>query len=104
MGAEMMVAVRGLMVLVTFDDMGKIQQVQQFGAGLHSLNPHVAVGAETPPGKWHTVVSIESGSVLLEVKAGPFNPRNPKYLAPWAPLEGTDEGAAYLVNLKKTIV
>ena len=103
-GAEMMMAVRGLMVLVTFDDEGRIERVQRFGAGVHAANRDVAAGTETPPGKWHTVVSLESGSVLLEVKAGPFNPLAPKYPAPWAPEEGSPKGAIYLSSLMAMLV
>lgn len=98
-GAETMIAVRGLLALVVFDDVGNIEQVQRFGAGPHVSNPDVAYGTETPPGRWHTVVSLESGSVLLEIKAGPFDPSAPKFPAPWAPEEGTPESIAYLREL-----
>lgn len=103
-GAETMIAVRGLMALVVFNNDGAIEQVQLFGAGPHTANPNVAVGTETPPGKWHTVVSLESGSILLEIKAGPFNPGSPKFPAPWAPEEGSPDGKAYLENLSAAIV
>ena len=98
-GAETMIAVRGLMALVVFDDNGEIKQFQRFGAGSRLVDRNIAVGAETPPATWHTVVSLESGSVLLEVKAGPFDPLAPKFPAPWAPAEGTSEGSAYLGKL-----
>jgi cupin fold WbuC family metalloprotein len=98
-GAETMLAVRGLFALVVFDDVGNIAQVQRFGAGPHVFNLAIASGTETPPGRWHTVVSLESGSVLLEIKAGPFEPSAPKFSALWAPEEGTSEGEAYLNEL-----
>ena len=50
---------------------------------------------EVPPGTWHTVVALETGSVLLEVKAGPFIPDQPKEFAAWAPEEGSDEAREY---------
>ena len=98
-GGETMIALRGLMALVVFDEVGNIEQVQRLGAGPHVSNPAVASGTETPPGRWHTVVSLESGSVLLEIKAGPFDPSAPKFPAPWAPEEGSPEGVAYLDEL-----
>lgn len=98
-GAETMIGVRGLMALVIFDDGGVIAQVQKFGAGSHANDPAVAAGVETPPGIWHTVLSLEPGSVLIEMKAGPFNPDAPKYPAPWAPDESTTEGKEYLLRL-----
>lgn len=102
-GAETMIGVRGLLALVVFDDSGVITQVQKFGAGSYANNPTVAVGVETPPGIWHTVVSLEPGSVLIEMKAGPFNPNAPKYPAPWAPDEGTPEGKDYLLSLVELV-
>lgn len=99
----MLIAVRGLMVLVTFDDYGKILEIHRFGAGPRMVNSNILLGAEIPPGTWHTVVSLEPESVLLEVKAGPFDPDAPKILAPWAPEEGTSEGEIYLDDLVKVI-
>jgi hypothetical protein len=48
---------------------------------------------------WHTVIALEPGCVLLEVKAGPFDPNQPKVLAPWAPEEGSDAAGDYLSRL-----
>jgi cupin fold WbuC family metalloprotein len=74
--AETMIAVRGLIALVIFDDEGNIIESTRFGA---CGGEGHAVGVEVPPGVWHTVVALESGSVLFEVKAGPFNPKNLLY-------------------------
>jgi cupin fold WbuC family metalloprotein len=98
-GAETLIAVRGVMALVAFDDQGEIKQIQRLGGGAGAINPNVAIGTEIPPGQWHTVVSLASGSVLLEVKAGPFDPNDPKVPAPWAPEEGTPDGVVYLKRL-----
>ncbi|MFN7835777.1 MAG: WbuC family cupin fold metalloprotein, partial [Burkholderiaceae bacterium] len=57
------------------------------------------LGAEVPASTWHTVIALESGSVLLEVKAGPFDPSMPKDLAPWAPEEGASNARPYLQDL-----
>ena len=67
---ELLIAVRGLMALVTFDDHGKIMGVVRFGAQRYGED--FAVGAEVPVCSWHTVIAVESGSVLHEVKSGPF--------------------------------
>jgi len=95
--AETMIAVRGLMALVVFDDAGNVVETFRFGAGKHVEVEGVAVGVETPPGHWHSVIALEPGSVLLEVKAGPFDPSAPKEFALWAPEEGS-EGARERVN------
>jgi hypothetical protein len=42
---------------------------------------------ELTPSTWHTVIALVSDCVLLEIKAGPFDAKQPKDLAPWAPAE-----------------
>lgn len=84
---ELLIAVRGLMALVTFDDQGAVTNVLRFGTERHG--DEMAVGAEVSSSTWHTVIALEHGCVLLEVKAGPFDPNQPKDLAPWAPEEGS---------------
>jgi cupin fold WbuC family metalloprotein len=98
---ELLVAIRGLMALVTFDDEGMVQQVVRFGSEKYGSN--LAVGVELAPQTWHTVVALVPGSVLLEVKAGPFDPAQPKNLADWAPDEGSDRVTEYLNELQKIV-
>jgi cupin fold WbuC family metalloprotein len=90
------------MALVTFDDDGKVIGLVRFGARGHSED--LAVGVEVPARTWHTVIALESGSVLLEVKSGPFDPTQPKDLAPWAPTENSAHTARYLQLLLSHIV
>jgi len=91
---ELLIAVRGLMALVTFDDQGAVTKVLRFGTDRHG--DEMAVGAEVSSSAWHTVIALEPGCVLLEVKAGPFDPTQPKDLAPWAPEESSDAASTYL--------
>lgn len=84
---ELLVAVRGLMALVTFDDAGHVKSVVRFGS--EKFWSDVAFGVEVELETWHTVLALVPGSVLLEVKAGPFDPAQPKDLADWAPCEGS---------------
>lgn len=65
--------------------------------------PTLAVGAEVPANTWHTVIALVPGCVLLEVKAGPFDPNQPKDLAPWAPDEGSAAAAKYLEKLIESV-
>jgi cupin fold WbuC family metalloprotein len=94
---ELLVAVRGLMAMVTFDDQGAVTNVLRFGTEKHGVE--MAAGAEVSSITWHTVIALEPGCVLLEVKAGPFDPNQPKDLAPWAPEEGTSSAVSYLQQL-----
>jgi cupin fold WbuC family metalloprotein len=97
---ELLIAVRGLMGLVTFDDQGAVTNVLRFGTDRHG--DEMAVGAEVSSSTWHTVIALEPGCVLLEVKAGPFDPNQPKDLAPWAPEEGSSSARAYLDRIVKS--
>jgi cupin fold WbuC family metalloprotein len=102
-GNETMVAVRGLLALVIFDDFGRITESLLVGAGLYTGREGVAAGADIPPLRWHTILALESASILLEVKAGPFDPHLPKEVAPWAPEEGTPDAHHYHQNLMESI-
>ncbi|MGZ5161185.1 MAG: WbuC family cupin fold metalloprotein, partial [Burkholderiales bacterium] len=53
-----------------------------------------------PRGVFHSLVSLESGSVFFEAKAGPYNPQSDKEWAPWAPPEGHDDAPDYFVRLR----
>lgn len=98
-GAETIIAIRGHMALISFDNRGEIEKVQQFCSEKYAYESDALVGLEIPSGKWHTVISLVKGSVLLEVKAGPFNPNASKFPASWAPEEGSEDAAAYLNSL-----
>jgi cupin fold WbuC family metalloprotein len=102
-GIESLFAMRGLMALIVFNDDGAIEQFQRFGVDSSLGGINIAAGTEIPLDKWHTVVSLASGSILLEIKAGPFDPSMPKTFAPWAPEEGTLEGVNYLKQLMKKL-
>ncbi len=45
-------------------------------------------GCEIPARTWHSIISLEAGSVAYEVKDGPYDPAVDKNFAPWAPKEG----------------
>lgn len=98
---ELLIAVRGSMALVTFDEQGNVICVVHFGANRNADG--FTVGAEVPANTWHTVIALEPGCVLLEVKAGPFDPNQPKDLAPWAPDEGTAVATLYLNKLMESV-
>lgn len=93
----MLIAIRGLMGLLTFNEQGMVTEVLRFGADRNEEG--LAVGVEVPANTWHTVVALEPGCVLLEVKAGPFDTNRPKNLAPWAPDENTAQATTYLQML-----
>lgn len=98
---ELLVAVRGLMALVIFDDEGILKRVLPFGS--EKYGRELPIGVEINPEAWHTVLALETGSVLLEIKAGPFDPAQPKDLAEWAPSEDSLESRIYANQLRDLI-
>lgn len=98
---ELLVAIRGLMALLIFDDEGQVKRVVRFGS--QKYGPDFAVGIEVTPTTWHTVLALVPGSVLLEIKPGPFDPAQPKNLADWAPAEGSQRVHKYLSDLHKSL-
>lgn len=92
---EVFLILRGKALVIEFDDDGTLADaiVLDASAGIF--------GAEIPPARFHTILSIESGTVVYELKEGPYLPLTVKYFAPWAPGEGSTESADYLENLRQ---
>lgn len=90
---ETMVVLRGRLGFVLFDDAGAVVQSLVLGPG------EAALGVDIPAGTWHSVLGLESGTVFLEAKAGPYLPLTDAEKAPWAPAEGDREAAGYYESL-----
>jgi cupin fold WbuC family metalloprotein len=88
---ETFIALAGRAVMLTFDDDGTVLE----RADLAPAGP--AVAAEVAGDVWHAVAALEPGTVLLELKPGPYHPIEDKDFAPWAPPEG-DAAASLLVR------
>jgi cupin fold WbuC family metalloprotein len=80
---EVFVMLRGSAILLFFDDDGRVIDRNLLSA----QGPVIA--AEIPPGTWHAMASLESGTIFFEVKQGPYVPLTVKDVASWAPAEGT---------------
>ena len=94
---ELLLAIRGSMAVVTFDDQGCVINVVRMGN--ERFGVYVTNAVEISSSTWHTVVSLEPGSILLEVKAGPFDPNQPKDLACWAPAEQDPAATTYYKSI-----
>jgi cupin fold WbuC family metalloprotein len=66
-----------------------------------ALSSESACVAEIPGSEWHSVVFHAPAAVVLEVKAGPYEPQLDKEFARWAPPED-DPGAALFVTWLET--
>jgi len=101
---ECLIAAKGLFALIVFNEEGEVRHVERFGTERYYRNdPAISLGVELPAGIWHTVIALEPDSVLLELKAGPFNPDAAKEFAPWAPEEGSAEAEEYLCCLRSLV-
>jgi cupin fold WbuC family metalloprotein len=98
---ELLIAIRGLMALVTFNNLGDVTASLCFGS--EKYGSELAVGVEVAVNTWHTVIALEPGCILLEVKNGPFEPNSAKEYAPWAPEEGSPDTEAYLKRLVERV-
>lgn len=89
---ECLIAIKGLFAAIGFSNSGEVAEITLFGTEKY---PKVSVGVEVKADTWHTVLALEKKSVLLEVKAGPFDPKQAKELAPWAPSENGIDVVTY---------
>ena len=90
---EVFILLRGSLVVVFFDNLGNATDFVL----LNRDKGNYAV--EIPEGVWHSLFALESGSVVYEVKDGPYLPMNDKNFASWAPKEGDLGCEEYLKNL-----
>jgi cupin fold WbuC family metalloprotein len=91
---ETFVVVRGAFGLVLFDEAGAVSQTALLRA--HGD----LIGAHVPPNAFHSLVSLETGSIFFEAKAGPYVALSDKDFAPWAPPEGHPNVPAFLAKMR----
>ncbi|MDR0231305.1 MAG: WbuC family cupin fold metalloprotein [Dysgonamonadaceae bacterium] len=89
---EAYIVLRGELDVLIFDDEGKlIQRV--------ALNPEIDnYGVDIPAGVWHSMIVKQSGTVIYELKEGPFTPLAPEDFAPWSPEPNDEEGIKAFFN------
>ncbi len=94
---EAFFCLKGKLLVVEFDDKGQV-------ADYCVLDPLSGrFGCEIPPRTWHSIISLESGSVAYEVKDGPYNPLIDKHFAEWSPPEGDPDALNYVRLLKQKL-
>jgi cupin fold WbuC family metalloprotein len=90
---EFAIVLRGLFDVITFDDMGRVNQRVSVGPAAE------VTGLEIPADVWHTWVPLEDQSLFFEVKPGPYDPAAVVEFAAWSPAEGTAEVPAFYEKL-----
>lgn len=95
---EIVTILKGRVALVYFNEDGSIFQT----VFLEEVGPVDTV--RTPPGIYHTSVSLEKDSAILSVIQGPYDKQTHKQPAPWAPAEEDHEaGQKYLQQITSSI-
>jgi cupin fold WbuC family metalloprotein len=79
---EVLMILRGSLALLVFDDEGALTERVVLKAG------GSVTAVEFPQNTWHALASLESGTIIFEIKQGPYKPVEEKNLASWAPNEG----------------
>ena len=70
--AETYILLRGRMNVIFYNEDGSISEKKE-------INPLKGIyGAHIEKGQWHTLEVLESGTVLFEVKDGPYKPFQPE--------------------------
>ena len=86
---EIFLMLRGSAVFLSFDDSGRVME----RVALAAVGPVHAI--EIPAGTWHSVASLEPGTVFFEVKQGPYKAPQTGNAAAWAPEEGESACVSY---------
>jgi cupin fold WbuC family metalloprotein len=92
---EVFIILRGSLAVFYFDAGGLMNDHTILSAATGCF------GIEVEPRRWHSVAALEPGTVVYEVKDGPYNPLNDKIMASWAPVEGDPDAEIYLADLLK---
>ena len=71
--SETVVCLRGRLVEEYYDE---LERICTDAIELSPNGPVVALNI--PAGQWHTVRALESGTVIMEVKDGPYEPAGPE--------------------------
>ncbi|VVE54771.1 WbuC family cupin fold metalloprotein [Pandoraea anhela] len=89
---ELLTALRGRVVVLTFDEAGAVVDRQVLGEGASVI--------ESPVGVYHTVLSLDPGAVIFEVKHGPYRPFVESDYASWSPPADTPQASAFMAWVK----
>jgi cupin fold WbuC family metalloprotein len=90
---ESFVLLRGSVLAITFNDDGSIRDHYVLDASGGHL------GVEFEENTYHMLTALQPGSVVYEIKEGPFVPHSEASSAPWSPKEGTTEGKEFLSGI-----
>lgn len=91
---EMYIVLRGKLLTFLFDDNGQVTNKIE-------LSPEEGkYGIEIQADVWHSIVVLEKGTVIYEIKQGPYIPISTENIASWAPdVSDTEAVEQYIKEL-----
>ena len=87
---ELFSVLRGRLLVALFSEDGRIERIETLAGG---------ETVEIAPRVLHAIAALEPGTVILEIKPGPYCPTTDKDFAAWAPAEGEARTAAWMAWL-----
>jgi cupin fold WbuC family metalloprotein len=94
---ELFIVFSGAASVLVFESDGTVRE----RIDLESDGP--TYGVEIPGDTWHTVLCREPGTVVFEIKQGPYHPLSDKDFADWAPPEGSPDVAKFLAWYREAV-
>ncbi|MBC7962284.1 MAG: WbuC family cupin fold metalloprotein [Steroidobacteraceae bacterium] len=91
---EAFILMKGSLGVVTFAEDGSPAETVLLSHSLGNL------AADVPSGVYHTAVSLETGTVFYEVKAGPYLPLTEAEKGLWSPEDCDPQSLEYLERLR----
>jgi cupin fold WbuC family metalloprotein len=95
---EAFILLKGKLLVLEFDNEGHVTSHALLESGTGTY------GAEIAPRIFHCIIALEPGTVVYEVKNGPYSPLDDKNFATWAPKEGEDGCQKYMENLVRQLL
>lgn len=96
--AESFLVLRGELALFVFDEEGNVSECRVVSPDRGTY------GAEIPAGTWHSMLALQPGTVIYEVKPGPYRPIAPEDVAAWAPSAADAQAVSlYLESLQAMV-
>ena len=80
--AETIIVLRGRLGVIVFGEDGRPQAAREMTPG------GAVIGYNIPPGVFHSIVCLDSGTLFIEAKAGPYAAPVEAEWGGWAPAEG----------------
>lgn len=91
---EAFILIRGSLGIILFADDGAVTETVLLNHAIGTL------AADIPHAVYHTAVSLETGTVFYEAKAGPYLPLAEDEKAGWSPDDSDSSAQVYLEQLR----